>query len=61
MINTDIGYLWNKEVLDQQELIDPDDELHWESLATGWAIAKGMTPDDALDFGSHYMEYEESK
>jgi len=50
--------MWKKEVYDKVESIDPDSELHWESLATGWAIAKGMTPDKAIDFGRYYTTFD---
>jgi len=50
--------MWRKEVLNQTKLIDPDNELHWESLATGWAIAKNIKPEDAIEFGWRYMEFD---
>jgi len=51
--------LWKNEVLDHEESIDPDRELHWESLATGWAIGKGLKYEDAIDFGLSYTEFDE--
>jgi len=38
---------------DRADLIDPDCELCWKSLTVGWAIAKGLEPDDAHDFTLH--------
>jgi len=50
--------MWKKEVYDKVESIDPDSELHWESLAIGWALAKGMSPDKSIDFGRYYTTFD---
>jgi hypothetical protein len=42
--------LFKKEVHDMADEIDPDNSLDWYSLTIGWAIAKGMTPDEAENF-----------
>lgn len=51
----DVGMLalYKAEIWDRQKEIDPSDEHDWESIALGWALAKGMTPDDALRFASY--------
>lgn len=42
--------LFRKECFDRSDEIDPGDEYHWESLALGWAIARGMDIEDAKKF-----------
>lgn len=48
--------LFKSEVHDRATEIDPDDEHDWRSLTLGWALAKGMTPDEADEF-SVYIRY----
>ena len=36
--------------------IDPTNEQDWYSLTLGWAIGKGLTPDEAHDF-ARYIRY----
>ena len=36
--------------------IDPKNSLDWYSLIIGWALAKGLTPDDAHEL-SIYVRY----
>jgi hypothetical protein len=33
--------------------VDPDNCQDWFSITLGWAIAKGLSPDDAYEFASH--------
>jgi hypothetical protein len=42
--------LFKAEVTDKAQQIDPDSELHWLALTVGWALAKGMSPDEANEF-----------
>lgn len=44
------------ECSDRSSEIDPENELCWKSLTAGWAIAKGLDPEDAYDF-AHYIRY----
>lgn len=48
--------LFKSEVRDLSVEIDPSSELDWFSLTVGWAIAKGMNPDDAREFAV-YIRY----
>lgn len=41
------------EVHDKGSEIDPGDEYDWWSLTLGWALGKGMSPDDASSFATH--------
>lgn len=47
---------FKKECSDRSPEIDPDGEFCWESLTMGWAIAKGLDPEDAYDFAV-YIRY----
>jgi hypothetical protein len=47
---------FEKECHDRGAEIDPGDELCWRSLTVGWAIAKGLSPDDAGEFAC-YIRY----
>jgi hypothetical protein len=35
--------------------LDPDDIYHWDSLAFGWAIAKGADVELATDVSIHWL------
>ena len=48
--------LFKKEVTDRSEEVDPCEEEHWGSLTLGWAIAKGLSPEDAKEFAV-YIRY----
>lgn len=50
MPNSDLIALFKTEVHDRAGEIDPDSRRDWFSLTLGWAIAKGLSPDDALLF-----------
>jgi len=41
------------EVHDRGEVFDPDNELDWYSVTVGWALAKGVAPEEARDFAAH--------
>jgi len=41
---------FDREVSRHSKKIDPHSEHHWLSLTVGWALANGMTPDDANEF-----------
>lgn len=45
------------EVTNRADEVDPDHIHHWESLTMGWAIAKGLHPEEAYDFAI-YIRYE---
>ena len=45
------------EVSKNSLVIDPESELDWFSLTVGWAIAKGMTSDQAHIFSSFIRYY----
>lgn len=44
------------EVDDRSGEVDQYDEHDWLSLTVGWAIAKGLSPEDANDFAT-YVRY----
>lgn len=48
--------MFKQEVDKRSASIDPDNEYCWLSLTVGWAIAKGMKPNDAHEFAS-YVRY----
>jgi len=39
-----------KDVLNQAHLVDPNNESRWGDLAMGYALGKGLDPDQAVDF-----------
>jgi hypothetical protein len=41
-------------VLSISDEIDPSEQYHWDSLILGWALAKGLSTDDAIDFEIHF-------
>lgn len=49
-LEPDYKSLFLDEVYERCHRIDPGDELCWVSLATGWAIGKGMSPEKASEF-----------
>lgn len=44
---------FRREVTDRAAEVDPDNEQDWFSLTLGWAVAKGLTPEDAHKFATH--------
>lgn len=53
MTRDDLQALFKSEVNDKSEAVDPDNVQDWFSLTLGWAIAKGLTPEDAHAFALH--------
>ena len=47
------------EVHDKQDDIDPGSDYYWYEITLGWAIAKGLTPNDAHAFANHIRYYTE--
>lgn len=47
---TDVLRTYGAEILDQADEVDPNNEEDWHSMAIGWAIAKGMSPEAARKF-----------
>lgn len=45
--------LFKTECHDRAEEIDESNEQDWFSLTLGWAIAKGLSPDEAHKFALH--------
>jgi len=45
--------LFQSEVHDRADRVDPTNEQDWFSVTLGWAIAKGLTPESAHDFAIH--------
>ena len=45
-----LSWAWKKDVLDQAHLVDPNNESRWGDLAMGYALGKGLDPDQAVDF-----------
>jgi hypothetical protein len=52
----DLLLQYQKEIWDRREDVDPSNEQDWFSLGLGWAIAKGLTPEEAHEF-SIYIRY----
>ncbi len=50
MTRTELVRLFKLEVDNRAESIDSAQEQDWFSLTLGWAIAKGLAPQDAHDF-----------
>jgi len=48
--------LFKTEVHDKGHEVDPANELDWYVLTVGWAIGKGVKPEDAHDF-ARYIRY----
>ena len=47
---------FKKEVNDKAETVDPSNQLDWFALTMGWAIGKGLDPNDAHTFAT-YIRY----
>ena len=50
MTKDELEELFRKEIVERAEEIDKDHSEDWFSLSLGWAIAKGLTPDQAYEF-----------
>ncbi len=48
--------MFKAEVHDRAAEIDPNNEHHWLTLTYGWALAKGLSPEQARKFAS-YIRY----
>lgn len=44
--------LFAEEVSKKAESIDKNNDLQWRDLTIGWALGKGLTPNDALEFAT---------
>lgn len=49
--------MFKNEISDRAKKIDRTNEHDWHSLTYGWALAKGLNPDDAYRFAT-YIRYE---
>lgn len=58
-IDPDMIQKFKEEAHDKSETIDPDNEHDWYSLTLGWALGKGMTPEDAAAFAIHIRYHTE--
>lgn len=56
-IRDDLKITFKKEVSDEASTIDPSQEQDWYSITLGWAIAKGLSFEDAHEFARH-IRYE---
>ena len=45
---------FNLQVMSISDEVDPSNRHFWESIALGWALAKGLSPDDAQDFSRDF-------
>lgn len=52
---------FSQEVLLRKKLIDPYNSEDWYSLALGWAIAKGISPEEAHEFAKLIRYYTDLK
>lgn len=41
---------WVKGVYEKSDILDPDDQHDWKSLALGFALGAGATPEEAFKF-----------
>ena len=55
-MNQELIELFKTECHDRSSEIDTDNSQDWFSITLGWAIAKGLSPDDAYQFAS-YIRY----
>lgn len=39
-------------------LVDPDNDCDWQDMALGWAIAKGLSIEEAHKFAYHAIAYQ---
>lgn len=49
--------LWKAEVADRSSEIDSAGEHHWHTLCYGWALGKGVQPEEAYKFAT-YIRYD---
>lgn len=55
MTKDEVIKAWKLEVCDWAGEIDPENEMDWHALFVGFAMGKGLSPADALDY-SFYMD-----
>jgi len=56
-MNQELIALFKTECHDRASEIDFNNERDWYSITLGWAIAKGLSPDDAHDV-ARYIRYD---
>ena len=49
-----LAILFKVEILDQDKAIDPEETYEWETLVYGWALGKGLTPQEALKYANDW-------
>lgn len=40
------------EVSDRAKEVDPEQKQNWHSLTLGWALAKGLSPEESYEFST---------
>lgn len=50
MALTPLEQKFKTEICERGSEIDPDEELDWNALSVGWALANGLSVDEAHDF-----------
>ncbi len=45
-----LAELFETQIFDKADEVDPSSSEDWSSLALGWALGKGLTPEDAHEF-----------
>jgi hypothetical protein len=58
MTNEELARQWRKEVYDRESEVDEDQSENWYSLALGYALGKGKSPNEAHAFARHVLNYE---
>lgn len=53
---TELVTRWREEVYNRWQVVDPEGEYHWDSMAYGWALAKALSPKQAREFVLHITE-----
>jgi hypothetical protein len=48
-----LAHVFQHEIAERAKEVDPENQHDWHSLTIGWAIAKGLRPNDALEFATH--------
>lgn len=46
---------WKEKVFDKSEEVDPSGRHDWGSMAVGFGLGKGLSPDAAEDFYYHLL------
>jgi len=50
MTVSDLELEWRNTVMKSDEIRDLGEDSHWTSMKFGWALAKGLGPEEAFDF-----------